>query len=268
MCYSVLVEKEVDDLVKDYNLSYNKSRWQSIKDISKKEPNKYKFSDITNRVYPGYITKIISVVNNQSMIFPMRYSMPIPDYIPQKLAKGLSSFNARKDSLNKRFWKGAIGIHHGILISQGFFEWVRVSDLIRAKTVDLKSVETLFKKQIEKRKIKWIEDKKDDSKFKLSKAEKKEAVNRDVVIKFYPKTKEDLLIPVIFDVAKDDPMRLSGFALITDEPSSDIKEAGHDRMPIHLSKNNAKIWLREKKSVFSWMDFLGSQNIDFEHKLA
>lgn len=65
------------------------------------------------------------------------------------------------------------------------------------------------------------------------------------LINFRSKDGAPLLVASIFDtwVNKATGEVLDSFSLLTHEPPAFVREAGHDRCPVFLSKENAKIWL-------------------------
>jgi len=140
------------------------------------------------------------------VIKPMRY-LCRPAGFPESFDRDYPGcYNARRDSL-KKFWKNQYLKNHGILISDSFFENVKLHDYEQRK---------------------------------LKKGEEPE----NLVIQFQPEGFDHMIIPVIWDCWQSNGNPdLYSFALITDEPPKEVSEAGHDRCPIFLKAENIDAWL-------------------------
>jgi len=68
------------------------------------------------------------------------------------------------------------------------------------------------------------------------------------LIQFYPKEREFMWAPVLFDwwEHKKSKSILPSFALITGDPAPEILNAGHDRCPLFLKQNKFDEWLTPK----------------------
>lgn len=263
MCYSALVRKHLEDIAAEFGAEVIAEKWTHVSDLNFEDPTKFKFPDKDKRIFPGYIAPILCRSGERLVIEPMKYSMPIPEYIPTSKARLLTSYNARRDSLTKEFWAEAIGHKHGAIIIQGFYEWVQVADLVKSGAVGLEEIRHEFSRLQDERRMKWINSGKDPHKFKATKVELSNPLNRKIVIQLSPKNGGDMIVPVIFSRRDQIP----GFAIITDDPTPEIQAVGHDRMPIHFSRGELEPWLREKRSVDEWVAFLESEYIVFEAKL-
>jgi putative SOS response-associated peptidase YedK len=100
----------------------------------------------------------------------------------------------------------------------------------------------------------WVEG--DDHKKKL--------------VGFHPTRESELYVPCLYDKWIDNSSGLYfySFAVITDDPPQEVEEAGHDRCPIHLPKENIKDWLntREDHKFDYWNNLLGkrtSEHFDY-----
>lgn len=88
---------------------------------------------------------------------------------------------------------------------------------------------------------------------------------KKTLISFYPESENDLFVPVLYDYYEG-PLgqNFFSFAVITDDPPSEILEAGHDRVPIHLTKSEAKFWLQtDHNNANDWYDFLSNKRHEF-----
>lgn len=91
------------------------------------------------------------------------------------------------------------------------------------------------------------------------------------LIRFNPKDKDLMWSPVLFDYVKDnDGSTLFSFALITNEPPSEVLAAGHDRCPIFLKEEHIDNWLRPHSSTIQAMEkiLLDKPPVFFEHSDA
>ena len=271
MCYSVMVERDIHQHQIDFlgKMVKDSGAYERFGQRMQIDP-KIKVPDEDSRIFPGYYTSVL-VPSDQGddgiKIRPMRYSAYPPSYMDPRIAKGLSTFNARRDSLLKRFWSESFGYHHGIVVIRAFFEWVSVKDLIAAHKISLSAVKDHFDEQSKLRRAKWLEKGKSLKSLKPTKTELKDPLDRDVVISFSPEDDKRMLLPVIFSYSHDGTD--SGFAIITDDPRPEILQAGHDRMPICLSQEAALIWLNSaKKTPQELNEILGMvEKKHFVHRL-
>ena len=145
MCYSVLIENNLDKISWDFDAFIDESMFTKLERLQTAQPKEYKIVDTSEpRIFPGYYAPIVFQAENERRIQPMRYSAFPPSYLTAQQAKGLSTFNARCDSLTKRFWSEAIDENHGIISIKSFYEWVSVRQLITAGQVTLTEVEKNF----------------------------------------------------------------------------------------------------------------------------
>lgn len=159
--------------------------------------------------------------------------------------------------------------HHGVVILNGFYEWVAVNDLLNAGVVTIKDIEKEFQRQSEARKRK-IES--EGKTWKPTPTEKKPSIDRQIIIEFKPDDEGDLIVPVIFSYQERDDSNLhhAGFAIITDDPTEDISRAGHDRCPVILSEKDIETWLNPgAMTAEKLQDFLlQKRRVTFKHGLA
>ncbi len=67
------------------------------------------------------------------------------------------------------------------------------------------------------------------------------------LVSFHSSESEKLYIPCLYDFYEDGDKSFYSFAVITDEPAPEVLAAGHDRTPIHLTKDLAYQWLDSEK---------------------
>ena len=118
-----------------------------------------------------------------------------------------------------------------------------VQDLVEAGHVSIEAVEIEFAKQRREREEKWLAKGKSLDKLKPTVAEKQPILERKIIIEFRPQKLPYLMTPIIFSLPQEDSLPYPGFAVVTDNPQEEIMAAGHDRMPIYLSKEGARQWL-------------------------
>jgi len=69
------------------------------------------------------------------------------------------------------------------------------------------------------------------------------------LIMFYPKDREILWAPCLYDYYQDDKDNFHSFALITTDPKKEVEEMGHDRCPLFLKKEHIDKWLKPENST-------------------
>ena len=267
MCYSVMVAKEVRTLQKRFGEILIREDEESLFDavrVTKHPP----WPPLQQRIFSGHFAKVVSnldvgpshekissceevssVARLSSRL--MRYSA----YCPKgtKNHNLLSTFNARRDNLLSTFWESAFRKGHGFLSLECFFEWVKVSDVVKAGDLELGEVAEHFHKQSEARKQKLLALGKP---WKPTPTERLNPLDRKVVVQFRSseETSPTLFVPVIFNRNPEvdveqvrenfAPSRFNeGFAIVTDDPIPDVMRAGHDRTPAFLTEADIKEWL-------------------------
>ena len=224
--------------------------------------------DDDQRIFPGYFTPIIYQGKDDRVIQPMRYSAYPPSYLSPAQSKGLSTFNARRDSLSKRFWSEAVACNHGLMVIRSFYEWVRVEDLLKAGSVTLDDVISHFEGEKAERRQRWLDKGKDLARLKPTKTELMDPVDRNIIITFEAPAMASMVVPVIFSF--DEKTGYGGCALITDEPTPEIRSAGHDRMPILLPEDKINRWLSAMGEDLDTIDEILACGVrpSFVHKIS
>lgn len=139
------------------------------------------------------------------MLTAMRYHCRLASK-PASIDRQLPGlYNARIDSLQK-WWAPVFGVKHALFVITGFRENVKRHDL-------------------EQREL------------------KPEESPENVVLQFNPRNSQDMLVPCVWDRWEQNGEVLNSFALITDDPPSEVAAAGHDRCPISLTRSAADAWL-------------------------
>lgn len=266
MCYSALVKRWTDKssglsiIVRDQSDLYEKAAAEDPK----------KFPPLRERIYPGSYGPVVHHGSGDKLLSElMRYGAYPPHNIPNP--KRYTSFNARRDNLTSPFWSVGFMKHHGFVVLEAFYEWVAVKDLLKAGVVTLPQVKAEFEKQAEERKARILVAGK---KYKPTPTELKDPRLRQIVIEFKPDDGKPLLVPTIFSYSEEgegfDGGRDVGFAMITDVPTPEIENAGHDRCPVILEMHEIEQWLnpRSMKSD-DFLELLNNRKKPlFAHRLA
>lgn len=266
MCYSALIRQDVRNIAKEFGADIASPLLEFVYESEHHNPYKIKWPGSDGRIYPNYHAPVVSLNElGGCELRAMRYSAFPPAYVSDDSARKLSTFNARRDSLHKRFWSDSVLERRGVLVIKAFYEWVSVRNLIQAGVINLDDIKAEFERQSLLRK-QSIE--KSGKKYKPTPTELKNPLDREVVISFNVKDGHDLVVPVIYS---QNPEKSDwGFAIITDEPTPEIRAAGHDRMPVVLEVEQSSIWLsQEKRTLDAWVKFLEmKEKLIFCHQLA
>ena len=268
MCYSALVKMDTEYLGKRFGAIAVRKQLDLYAERSVAHPKS--FPKLQERIYPGYYAPAIHLeIKDQKAISFMRYGAYPPSHIDSHAAKGLTTYNARRDNLTSSFWSEAFTKHHGFVLIERFYEWVSVRTLLKAGVVTLEQVKMVFAKQTDARKLKILSAGK---KYKATPTELKNPLDRQIIIEFRPVDEQEMLAPVIFSkgVAADDTTDL-GFAIVTDDPPFEVQNAGHDRCPVILSPDAIESWIRPHQAKPQELLKLLAEKkraITFTHQLA
>lgn len=203
----------------------------------KSKLSKYQSSVSSNddsQIYPNIYAPLIVMENGKRMIKPFRYLLRPKGQKESFDRKFSGCYNARRDNLNEVFWwKTVFGKNHGILIIDRFSENVK-------------------KHNFEHRDLK--------------KGESEE----NMIITFEPEDHQEMIVPCIYDQNDEGDFTLHSFALITDEPNSEVAAAGHDRTPIVMKEKYIDLWLSAKCEHLKDYDqiFTDKQPTHFQHQIA
>lgn len=264
MCYSAMVKRDMEMLGRTYGAIVIRDQFEDYGRASKVDPKRYPALD--DRIFPGHYAPVVHELDHQRAIEVMRYGA----YPPPTIAAGhkYTTFNARRDNLTSPFWSGAFLKHHGFVVLEAFYEWVAVEDLLAAGVVTLGQVTSEFARQAAERKAKILAQGK---KYKPTPTEQLDPRQRRIVIAFRPEDGRDLVVPVIFsDQRLADGRMDHGFAIITDEPPPEVRDAGHDRCPVILEPEAAQEWMHIEGKTARQMDdvLTHRRRVSFTHALA
>jgi putative SOS response-associated peptidase YedK len=260
-----MIRQDLKSLETEFGATIAADLWDLAREQHKIDPKKFKFAAEDGRIFPNYLAPVIRGVDGKRVIEPIRYSAYPPNYIPKANAEKLTTYNARLDSLDKKFWSESFMVMHGVIIISGFYEWVAVADLVKAGSVSIAQVTEEFATQAAQRKIRLLAAGK---KYVPTKTDLLKPMQRKTIIKFTPQDGHDLIVPVI--ISADASTGLKGFAIVTTDPRPEITSAGHDRMPCHLSRTEIDLWLETKKqSRDNFLQLLARTRDEyFIHQLA
>ncbi len=265
MCYSAMVEQDIKILESRFGATIVRQSWDLFE--SHRLAGIIKSPGLPERIYPGYSAPVLAYEDNRLVARLMRYSASPPDFIPEN--RRLTTFNARRDNLLSPFWSECFRKNHGFIVLRGFFEWVAVRDLIKAGRVSIDQVKAEFERQKNQRMERLLQEHKP---ARPTKAEQTEALFRKTVIEFHPDGMSELLVPVIFS-KKNLPNGETdfGFAIVTDDPPPEVRQAGHDRCPVFLDRQSVEQWAKGSRELSpESLDRLLAKrlNCSFGHRLA
>jgi putative SOS response-associated peptidase YedK len=225
-----MVKQDLKYLEDKYGIVSIRDSFAGYEELSRQDPKTYRPLSENARIFPMYFAPVVYMKDAQLVCEPMRYQAWPEDL--EKDPKHLTLYNARLDNLRSKIWKTMVRRHHGFIVANAFFEWVKVNDLIRAKKVSIRDVEMEFMRQTQARRAKLAAEGKP---YKPTPTEKQPAMDRKIIIRFRPTLRPDMLIPVIFAERQlVDGKMFKSFAIVTDEPPPEVLTAGHDRCPINL----------------------------------
>lgn len=124
MCYSVLIEDNLEKLEDIFHAKADMAAFERYDHMVEMNSKKYKRIPDNPRVYPLYFAPIVVNDKGQKKIIPMRYRLR-PNGSREEVPNKYNVFNARLDSLQSRkTWKNIFTKNHGALCMKGFYEWV------------------------------------------------------------------------------------------------------------------------------------------------
>ena len=161
------------------------------------------------RIFSKYYAPVIAYEGDQLLIRPMRY-LCRPRGMPASVDRDYpGTYNARRDNLEGNYWRGLFSQSHGIIVMEGFFEWV---DQHRYEGRALQAGEK----------------------------------SKRVELKFNPSgtVATPMTVACLWShwQSPSEP-DLYSFAAITDEPPAEVAQAGHDRCVVVLKDEHVREWL-------------------------
>jgi putative SOS response-associated peptidase YedK len=252
MCYSAMLRRDIKALEKRFGpltVRSDEAAWYET--LHARNPKL--FPEVAQRIFQGRFARVVHFDAHGCLVAShMRYGAFPPAGV--RADANLTTFNARRDNLRSPFWSSSYGKGHGVVLLEGFFEWVTVKDLLAAGRVTLAEVETEFERQREDRRARVEAAGK---LYRPTKTELTDARFRKTVIQFRPLGRtEGLVAPVIFNTGDLGGERVSAFALVTDDPPDEVRAAGHDRCPVFLSEQAWPAWLVPKGKTPKELDAL------------
>lgn len=188
--------------------------------------------DRDRRIFPGVYAPVMVMEDGKRVIKPMRYQCRPAGKPAFYDAKYPGTYNARRDKL-EGFWNGEFGHTHGIVVCDAFYE-------------------NVSRHKVEGRELA------DDE------------VEENVVLKFRPQPRQDMLIACLYSHWQGDDEELWSFAAITDEPPPEVAAAGHDRCIIPIKEEHLDEWLtcgqHDLSRMYAILD--DRERPHYAHKLA
>jgi putative SOS response-associated peptidase YedK len=200
-------DKPTKKAAEDQRIALNKipDLQTKLADLRRTEP---KTRD--NRIFPDSYAPVMLMRDGQKVVMPMRYHCR-PAGMPASIdrtkdGKVSGTYNARRDNL-ERFWRDQFGYTHAIMVVTAFYE-------------------NVSKHAMEHRALAPGEP------------------EQNVVIEFNPNPPQTMIIACLYShwtaPGEED---LWSFAAITDEPPTEVAEAGHDRCIIQIKPEHVDAWL-------------------------
>jgi putative SOS response-associated peptidase YedK len=186
--------------------------------------------DRDRRIFPGVYAPVMVMEDGKRVIKPMRYQCRPAGKPAFYDTKYPGTYNARRDNLDG-FWKGQFNHTHGIIVCDAFYE-------------------NVSRHKVESRELADGE------------------VEENVVLKFQPQPRQDMLIACLYSRWKQGGDELWSFAAITDEPAPEVAAAGHDRTVIQIEHENVDRWLTPEGRTHEELQTILSDRPDvyYEHK--
>jgi putative SOS response-associated peptidase YedK len=161
-----------------------------------------------SRVFPMTFAPIIIHEDGENVIKLARYHCR-PANKPESIdIKYNGLYNARRDNLGNAFWRDLFGFKHGFFVVESFYENVSAKD------------------------------------YSPNPSEE----DKNMVIQFRSNKNADLKIACLYDYWGYSPEDgFYSFAALTNDPTPEISETGHDRLIIALKDENIIPWLQPER---------------------
>lgn len=241
MCYSAMVQQNLKSMEQRFGAIPVRESFSAHSALVAASAKGYQELDPErSRIFPNSFCAVMAQTATGLRIHPMRYQMWPSGF--QEDPQKLSLYNARLDRLQSPFWGPMWMSHHGFILIEAFFEWVRVSDLLQAGKVSEQEIKVYFESKTLERKKK-IEL--SGRPYRLTKAEKTPFEERKLIISFTPERRgEALLVPVLWAEHRlPDGVILRSFAVVTKEAPPEVARAGHHRCPVILEETQMEYFL-------------------------
>lgn len=265
MCFSAMIKRDMKAQGLDIESHWIREDIRLFQERSKRDAKL--FPEMRSRIFQGSYAPVYRLdAKGELGVSPMRYGVYQPSFISDpRIAK---AFNARRDNLQAPYWSEAFQSHHGFVLLDSFFEWVSVEDLLRAGAVQLADIREQFSKEANERKLRILASGK---KYAPTPTEKKDPLERKIIIQFRPEDNIELYVPVVFtEKILADGFVDRGFAIVTDDPQHEVLAAGHDRSPSFVTLEAVKEWIQlDGKRYPDFMRILDQKPSKyFRHQLA
>lgn len=225
-----LLSKTTKAATEAKRISSNKIEWALSKLADLRRTER---RDMDSRIFPGYYAPVMVMENGRKVVKPMRYQCRPAGKPSLYDSKYPGTYNARRDNL-EGFWKDLFGYSHGIMIVNAFYEHVSVPK------------------------------RKSDGAVVGDETE-------NVILEFKPRPKQDMLVACLWShwTGPGEP-ELDSFAAITDEPPTEVSDAGHDRCIIPIKAEHVDAWLNpDPKNLKATYEILDDRERPYyEHRLA
>jgi putative SOS response-associated peptidase YedK len=158
------------------------------------------------RIFPLSYAPVLIADDGRTVIKPMRYTCRLAGKPADVEKRFPGIYNARRDSLDD-YWRTVYGRSHAVMVISGFYENVP---------------EHLYQHR------------------ELAPDEKE----RNLVLEYDPKPARDMLVACLWDHwTQPGKPALDSFAAITDDPTPEVAETGHQRTIITIQEQYLSDWL-------------------------
>lgn len=136
MCFSIQVDQNIKKLSRRFNAQVLDNKERDFERFRKDHSKIFdKLPDANARIYPNFFCPVLTSNGDKNYFSPMRYQL-LPHFNKtEKYTRtnpktgrqvGISTFNARLDSLEKRHaWKNIFMKKHALVAFNSFYEYVR-----------------------------------------------------------------------------------------------------------------------------------------------
>lgn len=185
-----------------------------------------------SRIFAKGYAPVLVMIDGKLKILPMRYLLR-PDGVDESWDKERSGcYNARRDSLTT-VWRNQLGATHGVVMMQRFYE-------------------NVWFHSFERRELRPDEQ------------------PANAIVEFCPDDDQTMFVACLWSHWRGAGDDLFSFAVITDEPPSEVSAVGHDRCPIQIRRDAVMDWLdtagKSTKELLAVLD--ARARVTYEHRLV
>lgn len=233
MCFSVQVDIDLKKLSQLYKAQINAKAFDYLKNAALTDPKGHKYVQDDGRVFTKIWSPVIIFHKGQREIRPMRYQL-LPHFCEDNKYTRVNPKTARKVEIKNTYNARMESLLTGKAWQKPFGNYHAILPTLSF--------------------YEWVEGE-----------------SGKEIFKFTPKTNEHMNIACLYDNwfgPKDEIIQ--SFAIITRDPEPEVLEAGHDRTPVNLERENIDKWLiTDKRAPAEFLELLNNPHRPFyEHQPA